>query len=97
MQCPYCKEKIKTRQLPDHMGTIHQEECSRLLIEFHKKNEEEKKTVGAVPPANLPKINPFKYGVNTGDIRICLFGRLVCGKNLSFGMNSGMKQGACSP
>lgn len=78
------------------MGTIHQEECSRLLIEFHKKSEEEKKPVAAVPPPNIPKINPFKYGINTGDHRICVFGRLVCGKNYPINM-SGLKHGSCSP
>lgn len=66
------------------MGLKHQEECSRLLVEFHREGEgKEGKVEGKVEP----KSNPFRVGIS-GNPRICKNGRLVCGGELGVTVRS---------
>lgn len=85
MECPFCKDKnIKTSLFPQHMGEKHEQECSRLLLEFHKPKGEVK---GQVPNKT---INPFVLGTSS----ICKYGRVVCGGDLgttaNFNVSSGL-------
>lgn len=78
MECPFCKDKnIKTALFPEHMGSKHEEECSRLLMEFHRAGNNVKNDLGN----SQLKISPFQIGV-TGLPRLCKFGRLICGGEL---------------
>jgi hypothetical protein len=79
MECLFCKDKnIKIAAFPEHMGSKHEEECTRLLIEFHKV-----KNVPKVEEKLMmeTKISPFRTGV-VGVPRICVYGRLTCGQPL---------------
>lgn len=71
--------------MPEHLGGKHQEECNRIILDFHKSSSNLKSEVGLAPSVNIEKIQPFKVGtVGNYNIepRICLAGRLVCGRPL---------------
>lgn len=80
MECIYCKDKnIKAVQFPEHMGQKHQQECSRLLLEFHRQKDE----VKVIGPQNKT-ISPFALGPR----KICKNGRIVCGGDLGLPANN---------
>lgn len=60
------------------MGIKHEEECSRLLIQFHKERDANE---GKVEDKVEAKSSPFRVGIS-GNPRICKNGRLVCGGEL---------------
>jgi len=68
VECNFCKETPKIKDIPFHLGEKHEEECSRLLNEFNNKPSEDRK-VGQELAGSTKKIQPFKVGT-TGIINL---------------------------